>query len=125
MINFDDTTIIQSTLDSNFDITDTITADDGLAFAFGFTSYDDSLKELDPDIGELKGRIWQWGFDEDFGNTWITIPAHPCTEAELGLLEEEDEETQYLYPLQENYKETVAFYKDIFKCFNRNESISI
>ena len=58
LINFDDTTIIQSSLDQHFEISDAISSEDGLAFAFAFTSYDDSLEDLDPDIGSINGFIW-------------------------------------------------------------------
>ena len=85
-MNFDDTTIIQSSLASHFEITDKMTTEEGLAFAYAFTSYDESQQDLDPDIGELNASIWQWGFDEDFGNTWIPIGSHQCSGSELGLL---------------------------------------
>ena len=98
LINFDDTTIIQSSLDQHFEISDAISSEDGLAFAFAFTSYDDSLQDLDPDIGSINGFIWQWGFDEDFGNTWTPVPSHSCTREELGLTTSGDE-AAYLYPL--------------------------
>ena len=58
LINFEDTTVVQSTLDSHFEITDKITTEEGLAFAYAFTSYDESSQELDPDIGELNASIW-------------------------------------------------------------------
>ena len=125
LIEFDDTKISQTTLDSNFEIDDKITSDDGIAFAFAFTSYDNSTEQLDPDYGEVDAVLWQWGFDEEFGNTWNKLSTRPCTLAELGLTELKKGEREYLYPSHKNAKNEVAYYADKFRCLSSHEKVRI
>ena len=42
LLSFNDTVIIQYEIDSHFEISDTLSSEEGLAFAFAFTSYDAS-----------------------------------------------------------------------------------
>ena len=93
LFTFKDTIIIQTKVDSHFEISDKLTSmDDGLAFAFAFTSYDESKEQLDLDYGQIKAYMWQWGFDDEFGSTWNEITTKPCTRSELGLTDENEEQ---------------------------------
>ena len=55
--------------------------------AFAFIDENLELEPLDPSIGELKVKSFEWGYDKDgeyyYNELWLET--HVCTAQELGL----------------------------------------
>ena len=75
------------------DPSEKFTYDEGLFLAAGITEYDNNPEMIeDLKYGELVFDIFSWSADsEEIALGSRNAETHPCTEAELGLVEEPDE----------------------------------
>ena len=120
---------IQSVTDSFF-TDEPFTTDDGFRVAFALSAYDSEQEFIeDPDYGTLKAYHYEWGFDEIQSSRLIEIETRRCTEEDLYLNEEEDEEMgqnesqSKMYTLHEQGKSSVEYYKKKFRCIDEEISV--
>ena len=61
LVTYADSAVIMSNSAHSITSADALTAEDGLMFAFAFTSYHDDSPDLTADYGELKVSLRKWG----------------------------------------------------------------
>ena len=85
LFSFDETDIMISVIDSNFDADHVFSK--GLMFAFAITIYDSNPYSIeDPSIGTLNAYYKTWGLDPEHGGVkFEKVPTRNCTEAELHI----------------------------------------
>jgi len=76
---------------------------------------------LDPMIGELRFRSYEWGYDDqgDIFEKFTNFPTHVCSREELGL--EGDPEKHKFMPTQPRSKSYVDLYQKKFNCIDESE----
>ena len=97
------------------------TGKQGLKIAAAVTGIDDERESIiDPRIAELKFEYLGWNIKPDGGATVSNeiISSHPCTDEELGI---GTESTMGFYPVAENSKTQLNFYKRKFLCPDTDE----
>ena len=96
--------------------------DNGLYFAVAFTEYNNEREILlDPSIGELVFKAYQWGLDanNDVSDELITLKSHTCTRDELGLTN--SNEGNFLPFNDVSTENTVDRYSKKFQCLDKDE----
>ena len=91
-------------------------------FAVAFTAYDNERENiLDPSIGELVYKAYQWGYDDngDVYEELVTLKTHVCSGVELGLAD--PAESNFLPFNNEGTKEEINRYKKKFYCLDEDE----
>ena len=120
LIQFGDTIVtmsirnahFQTRVDASPDEPDGFTSnkEDGMQFAFGITAYDSNTEIIeDPQYGNLKARLHAWGFGAQGEGGGGELETHPCTQEELGLSDDSENESLF-YPIHENSKRDTEFY---------------
>ena len=67
--------------------------------AFGIAAFDNDPEPIDdPRFGRILARTDQWGYE---GERNIELPAHRCSDEELGLTQ--NKQNSRFYPHQKNY----------------------
>lgn len=101
----------------------------GLNVAVAFVAYDSNPEPiLDPSIGELVFKAYQWGPDPSNPNIVYSgrteIPSHPCSREELGLDRDRDEardsESKFFSIAPSNLRD-VDFYHKSYRCVDTEE----
>ena len=94
--------------DSNFDL------------AFGITAYDSVTESIeDPTIGQIEAMYVTWGIEPGFsGVKYEPLGIHTCTKEELGLDEENRDNTTRFNPIHHNSYNDTSYYSKKLKCFD-------
>ena len=105
LLNYGDTTIMESMEADYYNYTYTFSSDQGLNFAFGVASFG-SNEGIDPDYGQVIAQYEWWGTDgvASFGNS--LIPTKKCSKEELGISEGNQEDSRF-YPIRDSDKKAL------------------
>jgi hypothetical protein len=94
MREFEDTTVMTSTKELEYD--DSVILSDHMNFnvAFAITYYDGDLESIEnPNIGRMKAIYREWGLGDYSGILETELPTRPCTMADFGLDDYQDGDT--------------------------------
>ena len=89
LISRDDVDVLSTVQEKAFGKFDNFTHDNGLDFAFGFSSFGANPDwELDPSFGELVVEAQSWGVSQNFSSNYDRkeeLKTHACSDVELGF----------------------------------------
>ena len=132
LIEVSSVTIIPNYAEAALTFDDKFSADDGMLVAVALTKYDGDTEVIeDLRYGELVIGHYGWGYDSVIGSGFTELETHACSDKELGLVDNSEEENDdsaerttyaHAYPLFDSINE-VRTWKKKFKCIEREDLI--
>ena len=125
LVNFEDYKVQLREINEYYEVTEALSASDGLMLAAGLTEYDgkSSIVE-DPQYGIVKFRWKRWGINTlNFGLD-TTIETKLCTKDDLNDVEGSNHKSLF-YKLHERDEPILEAYGPKMKCFSDPEQLSI
>jgi len=120
LIEKDDVDVLQTLEIDAFTDSYNFTFTNGFNIAVAFTAYDDNQEPiLDKSYGEVVFNHFEWGHNASDETTFVRrkrIATHPCSQEELGLIEDRSEST--FFPIVPNSRLGVKKYQKKFICAN-------
>ena len=111
----------QSVLEDVFiDDNASFTLEDGFSIAFAFIDEELEMEPLDPSMGELKVKVFEWGYDADdvYYYKEEFLETHVCTSDELGITGQ----SSAFKPIKESSKQELNWSLGTLRCIDREES---